>query len=131
MTEYGYSVEVAEGYDEAVVRARMALRAEGFGILSEMHVGGLLGPEAGTERQYLIMGLWNAALSQRQIAPDLRAAVHLPCNLVVQETGPTALVAALDPEEAMDPAIATSEELTRAAKEALGRVLQKVTTPSA
>ena len=61
MTDYGYSVEVLDGYDEAVVRTRLALRAEGFSILTEMHVGGLLGPEGGNERQYLIMGAWGLA----------------------------------------------------------------------
>src|SRR5918993_425443 len=63
MSEYGYSVEVPEGYDEAVLRARLALRGEGFSILSEMHVGGMLGPQTGSERQYLIMGVYDAARS--------------------------------------------------------------------
>jgi hypothetical protein len=86
MTEYGYSIEVPEGYDEAVLRARLALRGEGFSILSEMHVGGMLGPQTGSERQYLIMGVYDSAISQKRIDNDLRAAVHLPCNLVVQES---------------------------------------------
>ena len=44
MSDYGYAVEVDEGYDEAVVRARLALKAEGFSIITEMHVGGSWGP---------------------------------------------------------------------------------------
>lgn len=99
MTEYGYSVEVAEGYDEAVIRARLALKSEGFSIITEMHVGGLLGPEAGPDRQYLFMGAWSPVSGHRDIDRGLQAAVHLPCNLVVQETGSSALVAALDPSD--------------------------------
>ncbi|MDQ4025780.1 MAG: DUF302 domain-containing protein [Actinomycetota bacterium] len=136
MTEYGYTVEVPQGYDEAVVRARMALRAHGFSILSEMHVGGMLGPEAGAERQYLFMGVWNSALGQRRLDQELQVAVHLPCNVVVQETGPAALVAALDPadtvgeggsgpdEAAVSPALVVEE-----ARGALARVLQTIAAP--
>ena len=126
MTEYGYSIEVPLGYEEAVLQARLAFRGEGFSILSEMHVGGLLGPEAGEERQYLIMGVWNSALSDKAVAPDLRVAVHLPCNLVVQETGERALVAALDPADALEIPEEQRDQVTEAARAAIARVLQKV-----
>jgi uncharacterized protein (DUF302 family) len=126
MTEYGYSVEVPLGYDEAVLQARLAFRGEGFSILSEMHVGGLLGPEAGEERQYLIMGVWNSAIGDRSLAPDLRVAVHLPCNLVVQETGESSIVAALDPADALEIPAEERDEIAVAARDAITRVLQKV-----
>ncbi len=125
MSEYGYQVEVAAGYDEAVLRTRLALRAEGFSILSEMHVGGLLHPEAGDERQYLIMGLWNSQLGSRRIS-DLEVAVHLPCNVVVQESGSSALVAALDPTDVMGEEASAAPEIVGAARKALGRVLTRV-----
>jgi uncharacterized protein (DUF302 family) len=127
MTEYGYSVEVPQGYDEAVLRARLALRGEGFSILSEMHVGGMLGPQAGSERQYLIMGVYDSAISQKRIGNDLRAAVHLPCNLVVQENAGAAVVAALDPGDTVEGGT-VPDEIVTSAREALGRVLVKVST---
>lgn len=133
MTEYGYSVEVPEGYDEAVVRARLALRAHGFSILSEMHVGGMLGPQAGDERQYLFMGVWNSAMSQRRLDQELQVAVHLPCNVVVQESGPAALVAALDPADTAEvPADGGGEPgaILEEARGALARVLQMVADPA-
>jgi uncharacterized protein (DUF302 family) len=129
MTEYGYSVEVPDGYDEAVIRARLAMKAEGFSIITEMHIGGLLGAEAGADRQYLIMGAWAPAAGQRVVGGDLEVAVHLPCNVVVQETDTTAVVAALDPADEIaagdEAALATAE----LAREALGRLLQRVSTP--
>ena len=131
MSDYGYAVEVPEGYDEAVIRARLALRGEGFSILSEMHVGGLLGPAADDERQYLIMGVWNNAVSQRELGPDLRAAVHLPCNVVVQERGTGAIVAALDPDDVVEDAEGEApDELTSEARAALGRVLKRIEAPA-
>lgn len=129
MTDYGYSVEVPEGYDEAVIRTRLALRGEGFSILTEMHVGGLLGPEAGADRQYLIMGIWNAALSQTRLDRELQLATHLPCNFVVQETGSTALVAAHDPVDVVASSGPEAERMASAARAALTRVLEKVERP--
>lgn len=138
MTEYGYTVEVPQGYDEAVVRARMALRAHGFSVLSEMHVGGMLGPEAGDERQYLFMGVWNSAMSERRLDQELQVAVHLPCNVVVQETGATALVAALDPADTaaqgqgdLPPGgDGSSARIVEEARGALARVLQMIVDPA-
>ena len=127
MTEYGYTVEVPEGYDEAVLRTRLALRGEGFSILSEMHVGGLISPETGDDRQYLIMGAWSGAVSEIRIDPTLKGSVHLPCNVVVQEKGTTAIVAALDPADSVDGSV--PDELSSAARDALGRVLRKVEVP--
>ncbi|MDQ3983200.1 MAG: DUF302 domain-containing protein [Actinomycetota bacterium] len=128
MTEYGYSVEVPQGYDEAVVRARMALRAHGFSILSEMHVGGMLGPEAGEQRQYLFMGVWNGAVSERRLDEELQVAVHLPCNLVVQESGSAAVVAALDPAD-VAAVQESSPAVVEEARGALALVLQAVAEP--
>lgn len=127
MSDYGYSVEVPEGYDEAILRSRLALKSEGFSIITEMHVGGLLGPEAGEERQYLIMGAWGTG-SQRSLDSDIEVAVHLPCNVVVQETGSSAVVAALDPADSVEIDNPSSSEMAAAARDALGRVFNKVVT---
>ena len=126
MSSYGYTIDVSEGYDEAVLRSRLALKSEGFSILSEMHVGGMLGPEAGDERQYLIMGVWNDSVSDKQIGSDLKVAVHLPCNLVVQEDGDSAVVAALDPMDALEPTEEHMITATEHLRAALQRVLDKV-----
>jgi uncharacterized protein (DUF302 family) len=128
LTDYGYTVEVPEGYDEAVIRSRLALRAEGFSILSQMHVGGMISPAAGDERQYLIMSYWNTAVSEERISADMNTAVHLPCNVVVQERGSGAIVAALDPADTAEGAV--SEELVDAARQALARMLAKVERPA-
>ena len=125
MSDHGFSVEVAEGYDEAVIRTRLAMKSEGFSILTEMHVGGMLGPEQGDERQYLIMGIFNSAVSSKRIDSDLQVAVHLPCNFVVQEVAGRAMVAALDPEELVAPD-ETPAELIENARGALLRTLDKI-----
>jgi uncharacterized protein (DUF302 family) len=126
VSEYGYTVQVPEGYDEAILRARLAMKGEGFSIISEMHVGGMLGPDAGDQRQYLIMGMWNSALSERQIDPQLKAAVHLPCNVVVQEIDRGAVVAALDPMDVVEGADDATLVSASIARDALERMLRTV-----
>lgn len=126
MNDYGYTVQVPEGYDEAVLRARLAMKGEGFSIISEMHVGGMLGADAGDERQYLIMGMWNAPVSERAINPQLKAAVHLPCNVVVQEVEGGAMVAALDPLDVVEGADDVTIASAGSAREALERMLRIV-----
>ena len=125
MTDYGYQVQIEDGYDEAVVRTRLALRAEGFSILTEMHVGGMLGPEAGEGRQYLFMGAWDADLDKKTDS-GLRVALQLPCNVVVQETGSSALVAVLDPEDTMDTGDPDIGDAVKKATEAVQRVLDHI-----
>jgi uncharacterized protein (DUF302 family) len=127
MSDYGYAVEIDQGYDEAVLRARLALKAEGFSIITEMHVGGLLGPDAGQERQYLIMGAWAPAVAEPKIDSGLHAAVHLPCNVVIQETGASAVVAALDPAEEIETEDADMRATADEARRALSNVLHRVT----
>lgn len=125
MGDYGYSVEVAEGYDEAITRTRLALRGEGFSILTEMHVGDALGPQAGPDRQYLIMGAWSSGVT-RAVTDDARVQMHVSCNFVVQETGSSAIVAALDPAEDDDGAPTIPPDVAHDARDALARVLQRV-----
>jgi uncharacterized protein (DUF302 family) len=125
--EYGYSVEVREGYDEAIIRTRIALRREGFSVLSEMHVGGMLPESAGAGRQYLFLGAWSSSVASRALGGDLRVAVHLPSNVVVQETPDGAVVAALDPADNIE-ASEASDEIVGSAREALGRVLSIIRT---
>lgn len=124
----GFSVLVPAGYDEAVIQTRLALRAEGFSILSEMHVGGLLGPQAGSSRQYLFMGVWNGALEQRRLDSELQVAVHLPCNVVIQEDEEGALVAALDPADDIEHPQPEAIAAATAARGALLRMLGRIGT---
>lgn len=126
MSQYGFTVEVPEGYDEAVLRTRVALRSAGFSIITEAHVGGMLGPEAGTDRQYLIMGAYNARTIKRDVDENIEAAVHVPCNIVVQETNRSAIVAALDPQDDADPASLEQLQTAEGARAALQGVLERV-----
>lgn len=126
MPDYGYTVEVPGGYDEAVTRARLALRSEGFSIITEMHVGGVIATPGDAARQYLFMGSWDAGVTREQAG--VKVALHLPCNVVVRETDEAALVAALDPLDDVDMTDADTARLARSASDALTRALDRIAT---
>jgi uncharacterized protein (DUF302 family) len=126
VSDYGYTVEVPEGYDEAVIRSRLALKGEGFSIITEMHVGGMLGPAAGDERQYLIMGAWSLPVRKKDVGDEIEVAVHMPCNVVVQEKGAAAMVAALDPGDTVESDDEDAAHVTEEARAALSRVLERI-----
>ncbi|MFN2594938.1 MAG: hypothetical protein ABR579_08645 [Actinomycetota bacterium] len=122
---YGYAVEVSQGYDEAVIRSRLALRREGFSIITEMHVGDLLVPEKSDRRQYLIMGAWSSGVTKSP-SENLEVAVHLSCNVVVHEQDNGAVVAALDPVDDVDPADDAAVSAAYKARDALARALRTI-----
>jgi uncharacterized protein (DUF302 family) len=126
MSEYGFSVTVPEGYDEAVVRARLALRSEGFSILTEAHVGDMLGANGSADRQYLIMGAYASGTGQSVGDPNVQVGYHLQCNVVVHESDDGAIVAALDPADTLEDDDETARRVVSAARDALARALRKV-----
>lgn len=117
--EYGLGVETTLEFGAAVARARLALRTEGFSILSEMPVRPSIGDGAG--RRHLFLAVWEQLLSVGNLGgPGLDVGDHLPLSVVVFEAGSLSVVASLDPLEGLEgwdvPAAAT------AAREALDRV---------
>ena len=86
-----------------------------------------MGPDAGQERQYLIMGAWAPPVAAPKIDSGLHAAVHLPCNVVIQETGTSAVVAALDPADNVESEDADMRATVDEARRALSNVLHRVT----
>lgn len=100
MTTIGMSVRLDVPLDEALERARTALAAEGFGILTEIDVAATLKAKLGVEvAPQVILGACNAPLAREglRIEPDL--GLLLPCNVVVRvDQDGTTLVSALDPE---------------------------------
>ena len=124
--EYGLGVATPLAYEQAVARTRLAMRTEGFSILSEMPVPVQLG--SGTGRRHLFMGVWEQLLSAGNLGgPGLDVGDHLPCNVVVFEAEEAVMVAGLDPLEGLGgwDGAATAA----AARDALERVFGHLVSP--
>ncbi len=94
-------VRTTLGFSQAVVRTRIALRAHGFSILSEMPAPAGIGEETG--RRHLFLGVWERLITAGNLGgPGLDVGDHLPCNVVVYEQGESTVIAGLDPSEGME-----------------------------
>ena len=85
--EYGVGRYLDERYESALPRVVEALKAEGFGIITEIDVKKTMQEKLGVDvPQHVILGACNPKLAHAalQVEPDL--GVLLPCNVVVYAT---------------------------------------------
>lgn len=123
MSSYTIATTVACPYEEAVEKVRVALEAQGFGILTEIDVRATLKAKLDLDvPPQVILGACQPSLAHQAMEADPSIATVLPCNVVVRaESGDTAIVEALDPD-AMVGLAGESETLRRVATDAKGRL---------
>jgi len=125
-TSSGYSIRKKTGlpYEQAVERVREALKGEGFGVLTEINVKSTLKEKIGEDfRKYIILGSCNPRLAHRALRAELEIGLLLPCNVIVYEEDDGSVVAAQNPEAALN--LVGNADLAPVAKEAKER-LQRV-----
>lgn len=121
-----YAMKAVLPGDLAGVKTRTveALKAQGFGILSEIDVQKTLSEKLGLEYEpYLILGACNPDLARQALDIDRSTGLLLPCNVVVRGLGGQVEVSILDPEAmfAVTPE-ATRRRLEPLAQEAHSRL---------
>lgn len=96
---YGRTVLIDDPVDEAVVRVKDALKAQGFGTLTEIDVQATLREKIGAEVDpYVILGACNPTLAHRALQAEPDVGLLLPCNVIVRVHEDRTVVSALDPE---------------------------------
>lgn len=98
-SKYGFSKTVGLPYEEAVEKARVALKNEGFGVLCEIDIKEKLKEKLGVDfRNYVILGACNPPLAYKSLQQEIGIGLLLPCNVIVYETDEVgkSVVAAID-----------------------------------
>lgn len=117
-----------KSYEQVLTLIPDLLKAEGFGVLTQIDVKDTMKQKIGVEfRKYRILGACNPHLAHEVLTVDLEVGVMLPCNVVVYEGDDgNAVVLAIDPMQAIAAANPAIRPVAERVKDSLARVLAKM-----
>lgn len=88
--------------DEIDSRARAALAAQGFGVLTEIDVQATMKKKIDADMPaYRILGACNPNMAYQAIGMEPRVGAMLPCNVILREVDGGIEISAIDPQASM------------------------------
>lgn len=133
MATYAMTITLPGTIASVKDRVQQALKAQGFGILTEINVQHTLQEKIGAAIEpYLILGACNPQLAFQALQADRAIGLLLPCNVVLREVDGTVVVSILDPDAMFSVVDAISQQqladLPAAAKQRLQAALAALTS---
>lgn len=122
-----YIAKTVDGDFASVVnRTIESLKAEGFGVLTDIDVRATMKKKLDLEfRDYRILGACNPSLAHEALTADDKIGTMLPCNVIVQDLGDGQIeVAAIDPAISM--AQVENPNLEKIAETVTGKLQQVI-----
>jgi uncharacterized protein (DUF302 family) len=115
-------------YEDVLARLPELLKAEGFGVLTEIDVKATMKQKLGADfRKYKILGACNPQIAHQVLSVELAIGVMLPCNVVVHEAdGGGSVVLAIDPLQTIAAKDARLEPFASEVRTRLARVLDRL-----
>jgi uncharacterized protein (DUF302 family) len=124
---YEMATSVKGAFAEVKTRVVDALKAQGFGILTEIDVQKTLKEKLGAEMEpYIILGACNPQLAHQALDADRSIGLLLPCNVVLRQEEGDVRVSILDPRTMFEVADAQTQADLAGLPEEARRQLQAV-----
>jgi len=135
MSDYGFKATLSTTFDLALPQVLAALKAEGFGVLSDIDVAGAMKEKLDVNMPpYRILGACNPPLAHRALQAEPDIGLLLPCNVIVrQDDDGQVTVGFLDPQLMVG--LTGNPKIREVADDAAARLhrvcdsLARVTTP--
>ena len=134
MNDISFKVLLKDTYEIAIEKVTEALKAEGFGVLTEIDVKATLKKKLDADfRKYAILGACNPPLAHKALQTDPIVGMMLPCNVTVEATDEGTLVNLVNPKTMLlsNPVLADNEALVEVANDAYDRLKRVHTALSA
>jgi uncharacterized protein (DUF302 family) len=130
MTALGFQSTLNLPYEVALEKVIEALKAEGFGVLTNIDVKETMKKKLEVDfRKYTILGACNPPLAHKALTARPEVGLLLPCNVIVYEAGETTVVNIIDPLSMtnfiQDPALETVAEEARQRLKRVSEALQR------
>jgi uncharacterized protein (DUF302 family) len=130
MSKLGFQSTLNLPYEATLEKVTEALKAEGFGILTNIDVKETMKKKLDVDfRKYSILGACNPPLAHKALTARPDVGLLLPCNVIVYEEGDTTMVNIIDPMSMtnfiQDPAL---DEVAEEAHQRLKRVSEAIQT---
>ena len=98
MAQLGLTVKLHTDFETALQKVTDALKAEGFGVLTEIDVKATLKKKLDVDfRPYKILGACNPPLAYRALSAAPEVGLLLPCNVTVAQVDDGIEVGIIDP----------------------------------
>ena len=130
--DYALTVELDVPYEDARERVEVALKEQGFGIVTELDMKRTFKAKLDREfRKYAILGACNPNLAIRALTTEPLVGLLLPCNVIVyeDESGTGSIVAVIDPAVMLgDVDVPGLDDIASEAHDRLSRVVEALAT---
>lgn len=89
-------------FDQVIEKVTMALKEEGFGVLTHIDIRETLKKKLDVDfRPYVILGACNPHFAYQALQSEDKIGTMLPCNVIVQQQEDQVEVSAVDPIASM------------------------------
>ena len=119
---YHFHTTLQDDFDSVIEKVTEALKAEGFGVLTEIDVKATFKAKLDVDRRpYKILGACNPSFAHKAIGAEPDIGLLLPCNVVVrQEDNDDITVAFMDPKAVLQ--LVDREDIGELANEVRARL---------